>query len=246
MARSANTPNSHAAFTQLAIIAQAACILLILGYSQTVETAIFACQSGQTVVYQDRPCPQEKPQENARKSGYNFPLSIHESWFDLPEQAIERAFCDRRGCECGRIEKKHHDTLIQSIADALYLDGSWHRYDTVHQAWLESAAATTKAYELKDQMLEATCEIMMSQTLLRNYADDAIKILKKRVRTAEELGFDVELPCEQGIPQACEFYESVQLLNRLITDASALRQERVEILLPGQAILSASDAASDP
>lgn len=242
----ATSPKKYAFYIHLASIVQAAFILLILTYPITGNTAIFACQSGEAVIFQDRPCPQKKPQANTQKTNYRFPLSIHESWFELPAQAEERAFCDRRGCECGRLEKMHQDSLIQSVADALYLDGSWHRYDAAYQAWMQSPASSSESFDLREQMLEASCEIMMSQVLLRNYADDAVVILKKRVRTAEERGYDVELPCLQGIPEACAFYESVQLLTRLRQDASALKEERVESTLPGRELLSSSELSSDP
>lgn len=77
-------------------------------------------------------------------------------------------------------------------------------------------------------MLEASCEVMMSQTLLRNYADDVLKILEKRVRSAEERGFDIEQPCLDGIPDACALFDAVQLQSRLQKDAAALRTGRGE------------------
>lgn len=225
----------------LAALVQMAGILLIIGHSQNVHAAIFACQSGEAVVYQDRPCPQQKSTASTKKSAYHFPLGMHESWFDLPPQAEDRAFCDRRGCECGQIERKHHDSLIRSVADALYLDGSWHRYEMAVDAWMESTGPTSANYDLRAQVLESACEIMMSQVLLRNYAQSSLQALKKRAQTAEERGFDVELPCAQGIEQACSYYESVQLLNRLRRDAAALSRERVDETLAESDVLSSSD-----
>ncbi len=212
------------------LLARALCILLVMAYPNTVLPAIFACPSGDIVVFQDRPCPIIEKKKTVSREAPVFPLSIHESWFDLPAQAVERAFCDRRSCECGRVVKRHQGSLAQAVADSLYMDGSWHRYESSLAAWLE-ASSSTQSYDLREQMLEATCNIMMAQVLLRNYADDVVSILKKRVRTAEERGFDIDTPCLQGIPDACAYLESVELFARLKTDAVALQRERVASVL---------------
>ena len=180
------------------------------------------------MIYQDRPCPIEKQITADVQQAPQYPLAMHESWFELPEQAEERAFCDRRGCECGRFERKHQGNLATAVADALYLDGSWHRYESSYQAWLESPAGSAQGFDARDRMLEASCQIMMSQTLLRNHANDVVKVLAKQVRTAEERGFDVEQPCLDGIADACALYDAVQLFKQVKRDASALRMERAE------------------
>lgn len=216
---------SHGRICQ-SFLMQAACILLVMGYPGTSPGAIFACPSGDTTIFQDRPCPIEKQAETVTRQTHRYPLSIDESWFDLPEKANERAFCDRKGCECGRLERKHQNSLAQAVADALYLDGSWHRYESSYNAWLDSPTGSAQAFEARNQMLEASCEIMMSQTLLRKFGDDVMKSLAKRVRTAEERGFDVEQPCLDGVADACAFFDSVQLRGRLQKDAAALRTAR--------------------
>jgi len=216
------------------IIIQAACILLMMSTPKVAQSAIFACQSGEDTIYQDRPCKQPSPVKRARKTSHTYPLSIHPSWFIVPEQADERAFCDRGGCECGQIEKKHPGTLAQAVADALFLDGSWHRYDNSLVAWMEAPAASAQGYLLRAQMQEASCDVMISQTILRHYADDVIKILEKRSRIAEESGFDVKEPCLEGITDACTFFEAVTLLSRIQEDAKALHRDRQQILLTNE------------
>ena len=208
------------------MLAVAPIILLFMAYASVAQPAVFACPSGESVIYQDRPCPISKKKETEVTSRNQFPLAIHPSWFDLPEQVEERAFCDRSGCECGRLEQRHEVSLIQSVADALYLDGSWHRYESSYQKWLASPASSWESRQQREQMLDASCHIMMSQLLLRKYADDIIEILKKRVRAAEERGFDIALPCEQGDAKACDYFASVEMYSRILRDAAALRRSR--------------------
>lgn len=214
----------------LIAIAGALTVLLTLSYSKPSLSAIYACQVGQNTVYQDAPCPFKKSPKPANKVSNGYPLAIHESWFEIPGQAQERAFCDRRGCECGRFVKKHQDSLIKAIADALYMDGSWHRYVSNYEAWLQTPASSPESFEAREHMLEASCDVMMSQTLLRKYADDAIAMLRKHMRTAEERGYDIEQPCLDGIPEACELFELVQYYKQIQADSTSLRRSRLDSL----------------
>lgn len=183
----------------------------------------------------------KKTVEKKSKIMHTLPLSIHESWFELPEQAEDRAFCDKRACECGLVEKKHQGSLVQAVADSLYLDGSWHRYEMTYQAWLETASSSSQSFKLRQQMLEASCEIMISQTLLRNFAGHVMTILTKRAKTAEERGFDVKHPCLQGVEEACAYFDSVLLLSRVKTDAFSLRRVRGKNELPDNPMLSSGN-----
>ncbi len=205
-------------------------MLLILTCAKSTHSAIFACQTGQDVVYQDAPCAIKKSPKLVAKTRNKYPLAIDESWFDIPEQAEERAFCDRGGCECGRIEKNHRNSLVQAIADALYIDGSWHRYTSSYEVWLNTPTSSADSYEAREQMLEASCDVMMSQTLLRNFAEAAMAVLRKQVRTAEERGYDIEQPCLEGIPEACEFFDYVQYYKRIQADSASLRRSRFDSL----------------
>lgn len=182
------------------------------------------------MVYQDSPCPFKKSLKPTSKASNGYPLAIHESWFEIPEQAQERAFCDRRGCECDHQVKKHQNSLIKAIADALYIDGSWHRYEASYQVWLQTPTSSPESFEAHDLMQEASCDVMMSQTLLRKFANDAMVILRKHMRTAEERGYDVEQPCLDGIPEACELFDFVQYYKQIQIDSASLRRSRFESL----------------
>jgi len=210
----------------LSIMLTAVCALVGMAYPVTGSAAIYACLSGNTTVFQDRPCEVEQLPATARERAPELPLSIHESWLEIPEQADEEAFCDRRGCECGRSQRKHQNALAQAVADALYLDGSWHRYEASYEAWLAAPAGSTRKFETLNHMRDASCDVLMSQSLLSKFGDSVMKALAKRARDAEEKGFDIEQPCLEGVAEACEYYDDVLLYSRLKQDAYALRQAR--------------------
>lgn len=203
-------------------------IILVLIHGTAARAAIYACASSNaSVIYQDRPCPLETRAAQTAAPTQTHPLGIHESWFKLPEYTDGRAFCDRRGCECGRIERKHQGGLSQAVADSLYLDGYWHRFETAYQIWLNLPGTSTENYLRREEMLEASCEVMMSQQLLRSFADDVQKVLARKVQQAEERGFDIAEPCLQEIPDACAHYEAVKLHTQMLNDVRALKKVRV-------------------
>lgn len=236
-------PSSHF-FSARSISLRLLVVPLLLVWLQGASAAIYSCPTGNGVVFQDRPCPIEKRVEVTVESVQHYPLAIHESWFALPAQAEERAFCDRRSCECGQLEKRHEGSLVQAVADSLYLDGSWHRYETSYSAWLAAPSRSQESFTHRENMLEASCEVMMSQVLLQKYANDVVRILKQRVRAAEERGYDVEQPCLSGMDQACEYFADVQLSARLHRDARALQRERTEDVVP-ELTLTDSNTVSD-
>lgn len=123
-------------------------------------------------------------------------------------------------------EREHGGSLVQAVADALYLDGGWHRYETNYQLWLDEPAGSADDSQQRSRMHEAACSVMMSQQLLRDFAQDVTEKLRKESLTAEELGFDVPGPCEQGIATACEYLDLVHLYRQLLIDAQALQLPR--------------------
>lgn len=201
--------------------------LLLLCRPDVVEAAIYACRSADgSTIFQDRPCLDRQSGSSPSRSVRKLPLDIHASWFELPAQAEERAFCDRRRCECGNQIRKHGGSLAQAVADALYLDGGWHRYDTNFQLWRDEPAGSDSNPQLRDRMHEAACSVMMSQQLLRDFAEDVTEKLRREALLAEERGFDIPGPCEAGVAQACDLLDSMQLYERLLSDAQVLRLPR--------------------
>ena len=194
---------------------------------ESADSAIYACVTAEeTTVFQDRSCPQKKPASQIAKAPTRLPFGIHESWFELPGYAEGRPFCDRRGCECGSIEQKHDAGLLQAVADALYIDAGWHRYETSYAAWFNTPSGSAKAYNRQQEMIEASCSVMISQQLLRDFAEVVAVQLKARILEAEERGFDIAGPCDQGVELACEYYQYVEQYKRLIADAEALKIPR--------------------
>ena len=201
--------------------------LLLLGLPDKVLATIYTCPAADgSTIFQDRPCPQGKTRIDESQVVHKLPLDIHPSWFEIPEQAEERAICDRRQCECGLQERKHGNSLARAVADALYMDGGWHRYQTSYLQWRDEPAASDKDPLLRASVQEAACSVMMSQQLLRDFAGEVIDELQRTARLAEARGFDTPEPCEAGVEQACEYLDSVELYQRLLIDAWALRQPR--------------------
>lgn len=222
-----NTVHLNACLKKMAPMVVCAMSLLLFCLPESADSAIYACvTSDGTTKFQDRACQLEKPAKRVTKTKVRLPFGIHESWFKLPGHVEGRAFCDRGGCECGPIERKHEGSLAQAVADALYMDGGWHHYETTYNDWLNTPSTSAKAYDLRERMVEASCNVMISQQLLRDFAEDVAMQLKSIALVAEERGFDVEGPCDQGFEQACYYYQSTELYRRLIADARALKIPR--------------------
>ena len=201
-------------------------LLLLLPFGAS-NAAIHACQTADgSTVFQDRPCDIKPAAAAPKPSSQKLPFGIHESWFEIPEQADDRAFCDRRLCECGSHVRSHEGGLYRAVADALFLDASWHRFDTSLELWMKTPASDPAISQLRAEMIDASCSIMMSQQLLRDFARSTAAGLRKRVLSAEDLGFDIPEPCDAGVAQACDYYDSVLLYKRLLADAKALKYAR--------------------
>lgn len=202
-------------------------ISLVLLYPvDEAYAAIYACVSDGATQFQDRPCPEKKMVKKVKKRVSGLPLGIHSSWFDTPKGAKERAFCDKQGCECGGQVRPYVGSIPQAVADSLFLDGSWHHYEQAFQVWLNTNSKTPEFRHHHQQMLAASCEVMMSQKTLRVFADEVIVSLRKKTLDAENRGFDISGPCDKGNRAACELYDAVKLIRQLKADARALRAPR--------------------
>lgn len=178
------------------------------------------------LIFQDRPCPENPQRSSEIKKTRYLPLGIHESWFAIPDQAADRAFCDSKGCECGDIVQRYAGSLERAVADSMYLDGAWHRYEESYNRWLDASGDATEISISQQQMMDASCHVMMAQELLRKHGEAIATSLKSAKRFAEERGFDVDAPCKEGIPDACLYLDRLNLYKRLIKDAKALKNPR--------------------
>lgn len=218
---------SSLGFTESAGACLIAVILLASIPVNTSSAAIFACKDHRgSVVYQDRPCPIEPPELSAALPKQQFPLGIHASWFDQPDHVNDRPYCDRRSCECGQVERRHRGNLPQAVANALYLDGSWQRYEMAYQAWYDLPASTSERYLKHREMMQASCEIMISQKLLRDFAGTVIQSLNRQVQQMEADDATADKSCHDDEQPACSLHESVLLYEQILMGAAALKTPR--------------------
>lgn len=199
------------------------------------DAAIFACPTADGgTVFQDRPCPIPSPDPRSSQADQPLPLDIHASWFDAPPLAEQTAYCDQKACECGQQMRHHGASLELAVADALYIDGAWHRYYESVNAWQRLAADSgdTRNSEYAD-LQESACTLMMSQQLLREFASDVALKLRREAGIAEARGFDTAEPCDAGIAGACHYLAVTQLYQRLLGDARALHLPREIVFSDG-------------
>ena len=213
----------HLAFTMLILAT-----LLALGSLSSASAQIFICQTDAGKVFQDQACKEETAptQTSSSLPAAQHATGIDESWLEAPSKSNDSAFCNRRICECGNIRTDHTHNLPQALSDALYLDVTWHRYQRRHKQWNDAPAYTSPSFEAEELVIEAACEVMISQVLIRKYFSTVVRTLSQRALAAEEYGFDEEQPCLQGVADACDYYESVVLLQRIQEDAASLRHPR--------------------
>jgi len=144
-----------------------------------------------SVVFQDTACAAiPEPITKTTPVANIVPLGIDKSWFDTPGDIPYRADCTRAGCDCGEYYREFKYGLAQAIADGLYLDGSWLRFDaTVNQLELTTHDHSSIEYhDLLKERNEAACNILMSQKTLQLYGKHALKQLQTQKRKAIDMG----------------------------------------------------------
>ena len=109
------------------------------------------------------------------------------------------------------------------MADALYLDGAWHRLEEAQAARRRDAFDGPPPATLDRRVDEAACDVMMSQRILRTHASDVLAGLRRRARETEERGYDDGIACETGDVVACEHVDALALYRRMVADLIALR-----------------------
>jgi len=204
--------------------------LLLLSPVGDVSAAIHACTTADgSTIFQDQPCPRQVPVESKAMVAARAPLGIHDSWFVKPAQSQGRAFCDKRGCECARHERSHDGSLARAIADALYMDASWHRYEVSEALWQETPVDSSQRFARRADLIEASCSVMMSQQILKQFADPALAELRRKAQEAEERGYDIPDVCDSGDMIACDYYDAIELFKRLSRDSRALHRARNDL-----------------
>ena len=154
-------------------------------------------------------------------------MNFHASWFAQPDLTTNNAYCDDHGCMCGSVsELAFEQGLVRAVADALYIDGSWHRYQTSVQAWRTALPNSAQSIQRRMDVEESACHILMSQQILQLFSTKTFRALRQNVRDGEDRGFDDPSLCEQGRIEACEYQDAVASYQRMQSDAKALRESR--------------------
>jgi|GEM_PF-1098594 len=225
------------------------CLLCAVVIPESAEAAVYRCAtvSGDTQ-FQDTPCSIDKPNVDPRRAaksgaagsaaGRPLPAGIHSSWFSPPPGIAYEALCDEQGCECGSVERSFDNGLQIAVGDALYLDGSWHRFDTAVSHLMTATRGGDRAGVLQYQaeIEDTACEILMSQQILMQFAEKELVQLRRDAQIAEDLGRDSESSCDGFSEAACSQYQQWLAYQTMLADARSLSVSRehaeLQTLLP--------------
>jgi len=192
---------------------------------EAVHSAIYACRLADgTVTFQDTVCteaPKAEVQKTVKKN--DIPFDIEKTWFDEPAVVPDRAICTKTGCHCDMFSRKFKSGLSLAIADALYLDGSWHRLDSTLMQLEQTDLSFVDQSDLMKERDEAACNILMSQQTLRMFGKDVLRELRNKKRYAEDRGLDDPADCDAGDDLVCEYTDLIMVYDRLQLDIRALR-----------------------
>ena len=207
------------------------CMILycLLAVVNPATAAIYACSSASGTTFQDNPCSvnvSAAPQTAKKKQISKMPADINKSWLEKPTEATYTPWCDRRGCECGPYTRVFDSGMVLAVADALYIDGSWHRYDGYALELAKEQHNASKKIAIKATLDEAACNIRMSQTILRKFTSAALKELLVAKRYAEDRGYDTPEACDLEEVGPCEIYSKYELYKRMMQDIRSLKQPR--------------------
>jgi len=210
------------------VVLVSALILALLLPGQTALGSIFSCPTADgSVTFQDTPCAVSKKPEKAKKKKLaRVPFGIHESWFEKPQIVPDDAYCSEKGCQCDAFARDFDSGLALAIADALYLDGSWHRLSGKLIEYNNHVGSSVEKQHVKMDVNEAACNILMSQKILKLFAEDVLKELKRDKRYAENRGWDTYEDCLDGNTTACEYADKTALFDRIQTDIKNLHSSR--------------------
>ncbi len=213
-------------------------LVLLLLAVQPASAAVYTCPDGNgDVQFQDRQCERTQADDartsstsrsTASQGARTLPAGADPSWFATPDGVAHQAFCDESGCECGPFVRSFDSGLTFAVADALYLDGAWHRYQSSIESLLDATQSgeNARAFALRTEVEAAACDILMSQQTLRQYADRELRKLQRRAQNAEDLGRDSEASCDGFSEAACRDYQAVLTYRSMQLDAKALGQPR--------------------
>lgn len=127
--------------------------------------------------------------------------------------------------------EKHFDNGLQTaVGDALYLDGSWHRYDKTIQQLVDATRGGDRAAarQYQAEIEDTACEILISQQILMRFAQEELADLRRDAQNAEDLGRNDESSCDGFSETACNNYQQWLAYQSMVADAHALSLPRVK------------------
>lgn len=176
-----------------------------------------------SIVFQDTVCTViPKPEVKTEPPIKTIPFKMDKTWFDAPSVVPHQVVCTKSGCECGAYYREFDSGLATAIADALYLDGSWHRLEQTLSEIKLSELRSPRYFELARERDEAACNILMSQKTLRMFGERALAELRTKKQHAETNGLDKPDECDAGNLDICEHTNDIALYNRILADIQAL------------------------
>ncbi len=176
-----------------------------------------------SVVFQDTACTVvPKTEKKSAPIANVIPLGIDQSWFDKPSVSPHQVECTKSGCDCGKYYREFKNGLALAIADALYLDGSWHRFEAKMSQMEIHTPGSVEYNDLRLERNEAACNILMSQKTLRLFGESVLKKLRTQKRHAENIGWDNPADCEAGDLKICEHTDNIDLYHRIVSDLQTL------------------------
>jgi len=224
---------------------------LLLG---TAHAAVFECPSltGGTV-FQDRPCEIPVTPEVKDTLKNTLPAGIHSSWFEQPFYSEHKIACNDLACACGSISRTFSNDMSFAVADSLYIDGNWHRYEEAIARWQSAIPDSALAKSLKAGVSTAACEIQLAQETLLRFASETLKDMRSKARNAEDRGSDYPELCIDDTEEeeeidltdlanfkvgsnssydaaGCERYADLMRYRSLVNDAKALQVPRTSLI----------------
>ena len=177
------------------------------------------------MVFQDRPCRIVEAVRPAPDVGRAIATGMHESWFERPESARGKATCTARQCACGSLVQRLNPDVVQAVAEALYIDGSWHGTARCRRAPEKDRTRRT-ARTSPVSSNGSHCEIMIAQLVLRRHARTAVRTLRRDVSDASARRPDDPASCDAGDLRACTRIRNEERRAMLLADVAALRLPR--------------------
>lgn len=163
-----------------------------------------------------------------------IPAGMDPSWFIRPPATTSQARCTNETCECNAQSYSYGGDKARAVAQALYIDGNWHRYQLLVNGStgeppgnVDTAIGTAAGSAVHAaKIARAACEVMVAQYILIHETEAVLRELRNRLAIGRARGFDQDGQCIQGDEAACTYQDDLRRYRMLQTDIGALRLPR--------------------